>query len=46
MKRISSTFYVFERVYDGDDPEVLAPEALKLSFSMKLDDPGIIQELT
>lgn len=47
LKRLSNEkdsqqlFCKIEKVYDGDDPEVLAPDVLKLSFPMKLDDPDI-----
>ena len=34
-------FCVIEKVYDGDDPEGLAPQALKLNFPMQLDDSDI-----
>lgn len=32
-------FCELEKVYDGEDPKLLAPKVLKLSFPMKLDDP-------
>jgi hypothetical protein len=47
LKRLSNEkdsyqlFSMLEKVYDGDDPENLAPEVLKLNFPMKLDDPDI-----
>jgi hypothetical protein len=47
LKRLSNEkdsrqlFYYLEKVYDGDDPESLAPEVLKLNFPMKLDAPDI-----
>ncbi|MEM2909717.1 MAG: hypothetical protein QXO01_01430 [Nitrososphaerota archaeon] len=47
LKRLSNEkeshqlFCKLEKVYDGDDPELLAPEVLKLGFPMKLDDSDI-----
>ncbi len=47
LKRLSNEndaqhlFCAIERVYDGDDPENLVPNILKLNFPMKLDDPDI-----
>jgi hypothetical protein len=34
-------FCAIEKVYDGDDPEELASEVLKLKFPMQLDDPDV-----
>jgi len=34
-------FCIIEKVYDGDDPEKLAPQVLNLKFSMQLDDPDV-----
>ncbi|MEM0171508.1 MAG: hypothetical protein QW314_04965 [Thermoproteota archaeon] len=47
LKRLSNEldsrqlFCRLEKVYDGDDPEVLASEVMKLDFPMKLDEPDI-----
>ncbi len=47
LKRLSSDknynqfFCKLEKVYDEKDQELLAPDILKLSFPMKLDDPDI-----
>jgi len=47
LKRLSNEkdahhlFCAMEKVYDGHDPETLAPQVLKLNFPMKLDDPDV-----
>jgi len=47
LKRLSNEkdalnlFCVVEKVYDGQDPETFAPQVLKSSFPMKLDDPDV-----
>jgi hypothetical protein len=47
LKRLSNIegshdlFCALEKVYDGSDPETLAPEVLKLNFPMQLDDPDV-----
>jgi len=34
-------FLLLEKVFNGEDPERLAPEALQLTFPMQLDDPDV-----
>jgi hypothetical protein len=47
LKRISNEkdaqelFTLLEKVFNGEDPEILASEALQLSFPMQLDDPDV-----
>lgn len=47
LKRLSNEkgahklFSILEKVYNGDDPKNLAPEALELTFPMQLDDPDV-----
>jgi len=47
LKRISNEkdaqelFTLLEKVYNGEDPEILASEALQLSFPMQLDGPDV-----
>ena len=47
LKRLSDDeeahelFCALEKVYDGEDPETLAPRVLKLKFQMQLDDPDV-----
>jgi hypothetical protein len=47
LKRLSNEkdghrlFCAIEKVYDGDDPDVLGSQVLKLNFPMKLDGPDV-----
>ena len=40
-KHAKILFQLFERLYDGEDPEKLANEAAKLNFTMQLDDADV-----
>jgi len=40
-KKAHKLFCALEKVYDGEDPENLAPRVLELKFPMQLDDPDV-----
>jgi len=41
LKDSTKVFYALEKVYDGEDPEKLSSEVLKLKFPMQLDNVDV-----